>query len=80
MNLFTFCYIYLIFKVRGSLKQFIPLLFRHSLYWWLSCGGHGSFTPTHDDPLGVSRGFLAVVKGMKAVLFWSKSKGDQGKG
>ncbi len=37
---------------------------------------------THDDPLEISRGFLAVIKGFKVMMVWSKSSeyenpGDQ---
>lgn len=62
-----------------KLKKYITELFNCKIYWWISCGGNGSNTPTHDDPLEISRGFLAVVKGMKAVLVWSRENGEQEK-
>lgn len=60
-----------------KLQKYIGELFNCKIYWWISCGRDGSNTPAHDDPLEISRGFLAVVKGVKAVLVWSREKGEQ---
>ncbi|MBC7426358.1 MAG: hypothetical protein H7321_07465 [Bacteroidia bacterium] len=65
-----------------NLQSFAHELFSNEIYWWISCGNTGSNTPTHDDPLEISRGFLAVIKGFKVMMVWSKSSeyenpGDQ---
>jgi hypothetical protein len=65
-----------------NLRPFSNELFSKEIYWWISCGNTGSNTPAHDDPLEISRGFLAVIRGFKVMLVWSKSSkyenpGDQ---
>lgn len=67
-------------QLRKSLHSFAHELFSNEIYWWISCGNTGSNTPAHDDPLTISRGFLAVVKGFKVMMVWSKSSNYENPG
>jgi len=60
-------------QIRSYGREFVKEFFRgEPLAWFISCGGNGSYTGPHDDPLATSRGFLAVLRGIKLVIVWGK--------